>query len=89
MSLPSEGKEHGLSGQLLQVHLQELTQVDVGIWRLTMPSAFSAARSIRPLASVHEDELGGAAPMTHALFLPKEETLPSAPFSSTWEVGLA
>ena len=57
--------------------------------QLDMPTASSTARSIRPLESVHEDELGEVVPMTHALFLPKEETLPSAPFSSTWEVGLA
>ena len=48
--------------------------------QLDMPSASAAARSIRPLETIYEDELGDVAPMIHALFLPKEETLPSAPF---------
>ena len=56
--------------------------------QLDMPSASSAARSIRPLETIHEDELGDAVPMTHALFLPKEETLPSAPFPVLGQSGL-
>jgi len=56
--------------------------------QLNMPTASSAARSIRPLESVHEDELGEAVPTTHALFLPKEETLPSAPFPVPGKSGL-
>jgi hypothetical protein len=48
--------------------------------QMDMRSAPAAARPIRPLETIYEDELGDVAPMTHALFLPKEETLPSAFF---------
>ena len=53
-----------------------------------MPSASAVARSIRPLETIYEDELGDVAPMTHALFLPKEEALPSAPFPVLGQSGL-
>ena len=53
-----------------------------------MPSASAAARSIRPLETIHEDELGGAALMSHAIFLPKEETPPSAPIPVPGQSGL-
>ena len=56
--------------------------------QLDMPSASAAARSIRPLETIYEDELGDAFPMTHALFLPKEETLPSAPCPVPGQSGL-
>ena len=35
-----------------------------------------------------EDELGDSVPITHALFLPKDETLSSAPFPVVWQSGL-
>ena len=34
----------------------------------------------RPLDTIREEELGDDLPVTHVLFLPKEENLPSAPF---------
>ena len=43
------------------------------IRQLDMPSASAAARSIRPLETIYEDELGIVVPMTHALFLPRHE----------------
>ena len=39
--------------------------------QLDMPSASAAARSIRPLETIYEDELGDVAPKTHALFPPE------------------
>ena len=56
--------------------------------QLDMPTALSAAKSIRPLESIPEDELGDAVPMTHALFLPKDETLPNAPYPVPGKSGL-
>ena len=44
------------------------------------PTARSAPRSFRPLDTIREEELGGDMFITHVLFLPKEEDLPSAPF---------
>ena len=53
-----------------------------------MPSVSIAARPIRPLEIIYEDELGDAAPMAHALFLPKDKTLSSAPFPVAGQSGL-
>ena len=53
-----------------------------------MPSASAAARSIRPLETIYEDELGDAVPMAHALFLPKDETFPNAQFPVVGQSGL-
>ena len=38
--------------------------------------------------TVYEDELGEAAPITHALFLPMDEALPRAPFLVVGQLGL-
>ena len=53
-----------------------------------MPSATATARSINPLETIYEDELGEVAPMTHALFLPKDDSLPNAPFPVVGQSGL-
>ncbi len=55
---------------------------------LDMPSATAAARSIRPLETIYEDELGGAVPSTHALFIPMDDTIPSASFPVVGQSGL-
>ena len=56
--------------------------------QLDMPTASSSAKSISPLETIYEDELGEAVPTTHALFLPKDETLPSAPFPVPGKSGM-
>ena len=42
-------------------------------------SARGKPRSFRPLDMIQEEELGEDLPITHAIFLPKEDDLPSAP----------
>ena len=44
-------------------------------------------KSFRPMDTIREMELGDDTPINHVLFLPKEENLPSAPFSMCWKVG--
>ena len=44
-----------------------------------MPSAMTAPKSLTPLDTILEDELGYVVPITHALFLPMDEAFPSAP----------
>ena len=56
--------------------------------QLDMPSATTAPRSVRPLETIYEDELGDAVSVTHALFLPTDATLPSAPFPVVGQSGL-
>ena len=43
-------------------------------------TARGSPRSFRPLETIREAELGEDLPITHVLFLPKDENFPSAPF---------
>ena len=53
-----------------------------------MPSAKVEPMYFKAMGTVHEDELGEAVPITHALFLPMDEVLPRAPFFVAGQSGL-
>jgi hypothetical protein len=56
--------------------------------QLDMPSATSAPKSVRPLETIYEDELGDAVPIGHALFIPMDDALPNAPYPIAGQSGL-
>ena len=53
-----------------------------------MPSAKSTPKMLKSLDTVYEDELGDAIPITHALFLQMDGSLPNAPYLVVGQSGL-